>query len=70
MTAREDLDMMSDVEMVFCQDCFFCESIGKIGDKELFQCTNDASDHNEHIFTDSHYACDPDSFTEIKNNDR
>jgi hypothetical protein len=48
MTERQN-EYLSIVDDVFCQDCFFCRPIGKVGDKELFQCTNDASDHNEHI---------------------
>jgi hypothetical protein len=68
MTERQN-EYLSIVDDVFCQDCFFCRPIGKVGDKELFQCTNDASDHNEHIFTESHFACEPDFFMEKPNND-
>jgi hypothetical protein len=67
MTAREDLDMMSDVPVYYCRDCTHCENIGTMGGVELLRCTEDGSDHNEHVFTEHHLACDIENFMPRKN---
>lgn len=64
MTAREDLDYFSDAPVYYCKDCAHCEELGELGGVLLMRCRNDASDENEHVFTDSHYACNPDEFRE------
>jgi hypothetical protein len=59
MTARED-EYFTDVEILYCKNCAHVAE----PQQGIFTCTNESSDHCEHLFGEEHLACNVEHYGE------